>query len=283
MARRQTFVRIALTSAFLTSALCAHSASSIESVKMRGELVVLTWPHQESIFSRRMVDELGEEGLKVIGGIDIDLMKLYAERLGVELRVEPVKPDFAALIPSLLEGRGDVIASSLTITRERSKRLDFSLPYYQVHKAVVVTKGSPIRSVGDLAGKVASVARGTSHEEQLQAMFPDLKVNPVQFMLENYQAVVDGEADYTVVDSSSAERVLEEFYDLGENLEVAFQFPESDFFGFAVAKGSDLKASLDAFVEEVRRDGTLDEILEKHSAPRLEAETADSKTPRREE
>jgi polar amino acid transport system substrate-binding protein len=235
-------------------------------VKERGELVVLTWPHQESIFSRRMV-EYGQEGLKIIGGVDVDLMKLYAEHLGVELRVEPVRPDFAALIPSLLGGEGDVIASSLSITRERGKVLDFSLPYYEVHKAVVVMKGSPIRSVEDLTGKVASVARGTSHEEQLRAMFPDLEIRPVQFMLENYQAVVDGEADYTLVDSSSAMRVLEEFYDLGQNLEVAFQFPESDHFAFAVAKGSDLKESLDRFVEEIRENGKLTDILTRHSAP----------------
>lgn len=278
MARNHMSVRIALTSFLLASTLCAGSASSLESVKERGELVVLTWPHQESIFSRRMVNEFGQEGLKIIGGIDIDLMKLFAERLGVELRVEAVKPDFAALIPSLLAGRGDVIASSLSITEERSKVVDFSLPYYEVHKAVVVMKGSAIRSVGDLAGKVASVAHGTSHEEQLKTMFPDLEIRPVQFMLDNYQAVVDGEADFTVVDSSSAEKVLDEFYELGQKLTVAFEFPESDDFGFAVAKGSDLKASLDSFIEEIRRDGRLAEVLEKHGAPRPGA----AASPRRE-
>ena len=267
MSRRPTCVQIALISTLLASTLCASTASSLDTVKKSGELVVLTWPHQESIFSRRMVEEYGEEGLKIIGGIDIDLMKLYAEHLGVELRIEPVKPDFAALIPSLIEGRGDLIASSLSITKKRSEILDFSRPYYEVHKAVIVLKGSGIRSVGDLTGKVASVARGTSHEEQLLAMFPDIEIKPVQFMLENYQAVVDGEADYTVVDSSSAIKVLDEFYDLGQNLEVAFEFPESDYFAFAVPKGSDLRESLDSFVEEIQASGKLDEILAKHSAP----------------
>lgn len=267
MPRRPTCVRVALPSLLLASTLCAGTASSLETVKERGELVVLTWPHQESIFSRRMVDEYGREGLKIVGGIDIDLMELFAERLGVKLRVEAVKPDFAALIPSLLAGEGDVIASSLTITRARSEKLDFSVPYYEVHKAVVVKKGSAIRSVGDLAGKVASVARGTSHEEQLRAMFPDLAIRPVQFMLENYEAVAEGEADYTVVDSSSAIRVLGEFYELGQNLEIAFQFPESDHFAFAVPKGSDLKESLDRFVEDVAKSGKLAEIMTRHSAP----------------
>lgn len=242
-------------------------ASDVADVRERGELVVLTWPHQESVFSHRMVKELGEEGLRVIGGIDIDVMRRFAERLGVELRVEPVKPDFAALIPSLVAGEGDVIASSLTITAKRNQVVDFSAPYFRVQKVVVVKKGSPITKMDDLMGKVASVAHGTSHEEQLQALFDNLKIRPVQFMLENYEAVAEGNADYTVVDSSSARRVLGEYLDLGEQLKVGFAFPESDYFAFAVREGSDLKAELDDFITELRHSGELEQILAKHMEP----------------
>ena len=85
----------------------AH-ASTVADVQQRGELVVLCWPHQESIFVRRMV-EMGREGLDVIGGLDVDVMTLYAKHLGVGLRVIPVRPDFASLIPSLLAEKGDAL------------------------------------------------------------------------------------------------------------------------------------------------------------------------------
>lgn len=260
----------AIAAVLLIAAVAATAAGSpdtIAGVRERGELVMLCWPHQESVFVRHLVNELGREGLNVIGGIDVDLMERFAERLGVKLRVKPVRPDFAALIPGLLAGEGDVIASSMSITAARSQLVDFSTPYFRVRKVVVTRQDSAISSVGDLAGKVASVAHGTSHEEQLQALgFADLELLPVQFMLENYEAVAEGRSDFTLVDSSSAQRVLA-YPDLQGKLKVAFTFPESDYFGFAFPPGSELREALDELLAELRRNGELDAIVAHHLGP----------------
>lgn len=255
-------------------ATVAVAAAKIADVRERGELVMLCWPHQESVFVRRMVKELGREGLNVIGGIDVEVMKRFAERLGVKLRVKPVSPDFAALIPSLLAGEGDVIASSMSITPSRAELVEFSSPYFRVKKAVVVRRDSTISAVADLAGKVASVAHGTSHEEQLLELgYDDLEILPVQFMLENYQAVAEGRSDFTLVDASSAERVLA-YPDLKGKLKVAFTFPESDYFSFAFPPGSELREALDELLAEMRASGELDAIVARHMGPEKAAETS---------
>ena len=265
--RMSGFLVLALTVAMAILALSAKArASTLDEVLEQERLVVLCWPHQESVFVRRMVDELGQEGLKIIGGIDIELMRRFSERLGVELEVRSVTPDFAALIPSLLAGEGDVIASSLTITEGRSRQVDFSIPYFTVQKVIVTRRDSSIDSVADLAGHVASVARGTSHEEHLLALdLEGLEISPVQFMLENYQAVVEGRSDFTLVDSTSAARILEGYADLGAGLEVAFHFPEADGFGFAVAPGSDLREALNDFIVDVQASGELDKIVRRYT------------------
>ncbi|HEX9730795.1 MAG TPA: transporter substrate-binding domain-containing protein [Thermoanaerobaculia bacterium] len=267
---KRKILPVAAVLAVAVIATVVAAASKVADVRERGELVMLCWPHQESVFVRHMVNELGREGLNVIGGIDVDVMERFARRLGVKLRVQPVRPDFAALIPGLLGGEGDVIASSLSITAARAELVEFSTPYFKVRKVVVARRGAAISSVADLAGKVASVARGTSHEEQLLALgYDDLEILPVQFMLENYQAVAEGRSDFTLVDSSSARRVLA-YPDLEDKLVVAFTFPESDYFGFALPPGSELRGVLDELLAEMRASGELDAIVARH----VDAETA---------
>jgi membrane-bound lytic murein transglycosylase MltF len=73
------------------------------------------------------------------------------------------------LIPGLLQGAGDVAAGNLTITDERSKRVDFSVPHSKNVAEIVVTgPASPIlASLDDLAGKEVHVRRSSSYYDSL--------------------------------------------------------------------------------------------------------------------
>lgn len=240
------------------------AASDLAAVEERGALRVLCWPHQESIFVRRPV-ELGEEGLTSFAGIDVEIAEAFARSLGVELEMRAVSPDFGALIPGLLSGQGDLVASSMSVTRARAQRVDFSVPYFEVRKVVVARRGSGLRSVRDLEGKRAAAARGTSHDEQLRELgFDDERILATQFILDNYTAVAEGEVDFTVVDSTSARRVLGEYPELGASLEVAFEFPERDHFALAARPGSDLLPVLDRFLTELEESGELERIVRKY-------------------
>lgn len=61
-------------------------------------------------------------------GLDIELVRRLAHALGMRLAVN-ADYGFMALIPALLSGREDALISSITITEERRRRVDFSVPY----------------------------------------------------------------------------------------------------------------------------------------------------------
>jgi ABC-type amino acid transport substrate-binding protein len=229
--------------------------ATVAAVKARGTLVMLCFPHQENPFIRVKT----EIDLSHYDGIDYEVMEGFARALGVKLAVHPVKPTFAALVPALLAGDGDVIASSFSITPERRAKVDFSAPYFAVHAVVVVASDSAVRQAGDLHGKTAATVPGSSQEERIKALHPG-RIHHVDFTRWNYDAVDERSADFTVVDDTSTWRLLR-FY---PRLRVAFTLPGTDTYGYAVAPGSDLRAALDRYLEEIRASGQLAEIVRRY-------------------
>lgn len=241
------------------------ASDHLNAVGERGELVMIAFPHQLSTFVRTNLalgptPKLGAPDHFI--GIDVDIMARFAEYLGVKLMIRRVsEPSYAALIPDLLAGHGDVIASSLSITEERQKLVDFSDPYYYNYPVVVVAKGSPIAELTDLAGKMAALVPGSSHEEFLAELGISREwFVPVSFRSECYYALTEGQADYTLVDFSSAKRVLPKMPDL----KVAFRLPDDDYYGFAVPPGSNLRPVLNRFLLELKTSGGMAEIIDHH-------------------
>jgi polar amino acid transport system substrate-binding protein len=234
-------------------------AGDLAKVKARGTLFLLCFPHQDSEFVRV---NLSRGPMKQLGtaddfeGFDIDLMAAFATSLGVVLQVRPVsKPSYDEIIPDLVEGQGDVIASSFSITPARLKKIDFSLPYLDVAELVIARKGAPITRAEDLKGKRAVTVRGASQTERLHNLgLSDKDLVQVDFTRDKYEAVAQGDADFTVVDEgNSTAGVLAEF----PNLKSVFKLGIGSQYAVAVRKGSDLKPALDAFISRIRASGEL--------------------------
>jgi len=243
------------------------TARDLDEIVASGELVMLTFPHQESIFARTNLahgtpmPRLG--GYGDFEGIDVDLMQSFADSLGVELKIRPVsEPRYAALIPDLLAGKGDLIASSLTITEQRLRQVDFSRPYFEVYPVIVTPTKSDLERSDDLTRHVGVVTAGSSHEQRLVGMGIDpATLVRVDFSIECFSALLDGDADYTLADSLSARR----FVDDEPDLKVAFRLDDSDDYGFAVPKDSpQLLAELNRFLEGVSSNGEIGRVLAKH-------------------
>jgi membrane-bound lytic murein transglycosylase MltF len=117
-------------------------------------------------------------------GISYDFMRAFEDdlnrRLGRdELKVHcvfiPVARD--RLLPALLEGRGDVAAANLTITPERRKQVDFTVPLaHDVNEIIVTGPGAPrLATLDDLAGREIYVSRSSSYWETLQGFNRSLR------------------------------------------------------------------------------------------------------------
>ncbi|MFW6369540.1 MAG: transporter substrate-binding domain-containing protein, partial [Myxococcota bacterium] len=129
----------------------------LEEIKERGRLRVLTRNNPVTYFLHR--------GAPM--GFDYTLSRMVADDLGVRLEMV-VPPSREQLIPWLLEGRGDMIAASMTMTPGRSERVAFSRPYLLVDEVLVgPAGGEEIGSIEELAGKQVHVRRSSSYYQTL--------------------------------------------------------------------------------------------------------------------
>jgi polar amino acid transport system substrate-binding protein len=108
-----------------------------------------TWPPMEFVNEK-----------KEIVGFDTDLMKAVAREAGFKVELKNVAWD--GIFGGLAAGKYDAICSSVTITKERKKTMDFSTPYFKIRQGLVVPKDSTAKSLDDMKGKTLGAQIGTT-------------------------------------------------------------------------------------------------------------------------
>ncbi len=247
----------------------AAQAGDLADVKARGKLIMLTFPAVEDPFVAVDVEAMRTAGLKLADmrdpesfhGVDVDLVKGFAQSLGVKLEMRPQTGGYGELLPALLARRGDLVASRLTITPKRLGAADFSAPYFSQWAVAAVRPDSKLAALADLKGKRVAVMKGSSHFEFLSTLKLDPEIRLTGYNLESYNAVIERQADYALMDSRAA--VGEPVSALFSDLKVGVRVHRSDQ-GVMVRKGSDLKAALDAYVSGLRASGELEKILARY-------------------
>lgn len=98
-------------------------------------------------------------------------------RLQQRVYVVPIPVSRDRLIPGLLAGHGDLIATDLTITPRRSKLVRFLRPLLtDIDEVVVLGPGAtPVHALEDLAGREIFVRPSSSHAENLEALATDFE------------------------------------------------------------------------------------------------------------
>ncbi len=126
-------------------------------------------------------------------GSDVETGKLLAEDLGAQFELVPTTG--ASRIPSLQSGKADVVISTLSVTPERAKAIDFSTPYASLRTVVAGIKGIEIKSVADLDGKTIGTTRGTTHDTWLTQNAKNAKIVRYEDDATEAQAFVSGQVD----------------------------------------------------------------------------------------
>src|SRR3979490_2499154 len=98
-------------------------------------------------------------------GSDVDLARLLAKDMGVELEI--VTTTGPTRIPMLQTNKADIVVSTLSITPDRAKVIDFSVPYADHPSVVGALKSLQIKQMSDLDGKKVAVVRGTTQDTDL--------------------------------------------------------------------------------------------------------------------
>lgn len=130
-------------------------------------------------------------------GSDVEAAKLLAEDLGVELEI--VQTTNSARIPNLLSNKADLIISSLSITPERAKAVDFSIPYGAIQAAVGAPKSLEIKGMDDLAGKSVAVTRGGPQDKLVSEGAPKATVVRFDDEAASITAAATGQTDIVAI------------------------------------------------------------------------------------
>lgn len=85
-----------------------------------------------------------------IVGIDVDIVKRVAEKLGKKLHIEDTQ--FNSVISHVVTGRADLAASGITVTEERKKNVLFTIPYETAAQLIIVPVNSKLTRPDDLKG-----------------------------------------------------------------------------------------------------------------------------------
>lgn len=193
-----------------------------------------------------------------VTGFDVDLVKEVAKALDVD--VEFVQVTSPTRIPMLSAGNVDMVAASMTHTRERDKVIDFSITYYTGGQSLLVKKGSDIQSIEDLAGKQVSVQQGTTLEQTIGEVAPDADVVSFKDYNSAWLALRQGRVDAL----TGSLNILQGFAKDSDEFEIVGERFSTEPFGMGVAEGdSTLRDQINFTLQDLWESGRYQELYTK--------------------
>lgn len=197
-------------------------------------------------------------------GWEYDAMAEIAKRINITVIYENTSWD--AMIPAVSEGQYDLGMTGITIREDRAEKVDFSDPYLRSEMMMIVA--------GD-EDRFSDHAEFAANEDLLIGAQPGTtpfyvgiydvldgnEQNPRMKLFETFGAAIQalrvGDIDLALSDSTAAQGYVTasegKLKIIGEPL-------GTEDFGFIFPKGSDLVAPMNAAIEAMREDGTLDAL-----------------------
>lgn len=198
-----------------------------------------------------------------IVGFDVDVATAVADKLGVELKLQPI--DWNSKEQELSTGNVDCLWNGFTKTEQREKEMNLSDPYMKNTQVVVVLADSDINSIADLAGKVVDVQSGSSAELAIDNM-PDFKdsVKELVAISDNVKAMMDlgiAGADAVVMDEVVARYYMEK--DPGTYRLLDESLADEEYVIGFEKNAQSLRDAVQKSLQELAEEGTLAEISTK--------------------
>ena len=242
------------TSSTASSAASSEAASSSAAAELTTvEAGKLTMATNATFPPYEMTTDTG-----AFEGIDVDTAQAIAEKLGLELQIDDMEFDAALL--SVQQGKADIVMAGVTVTDERKAVMDFSDSYATGIQSIIVPEGSDIATPDDLAGKKIGTQRGTTGYIYCSDDFGDENVVAYDSGLTAVQALNNGQVDAVVIDNAPAQ----EYVAANPGLVVLDTSYAEEDYAIGMAKGSALEDAINAALEELKADGTLQSIVDKY-------------------
>ena len=236
---------------------CSSPPPLLDQVLDLGQLRVVTRNTPTTYF-------VGTEGP---AGPEFDLVKGFADELGVSLVIETVE-SVSEVMPRLLSGDAHLAAAGLPLSGSRRDFVSYGHPYNSVDMQLIYKLGAGRpRSIEQAAGHRIEVVAGSSHSDMLASLsgvYPALQwaENGDVEVADLLQKVASGELDFTVADSSDF-NIQRHFYpelrvalDLQISAPIAWAFRNDD--------GDSLLRRADEYLIEAGRQGVLAQVHDRY-------------------
>lgn len=189
-------------------------------------------------------------------GFDVDLVDLVAKKLGVQQDIIDLDFDAFKGGAAMNAGKCDLAAAGMTITEERKKNIDFSVPYFDEVLALMTAKGAGVKTLEDVKAKKlpAGVQAATTNLDLAKAKGLDPKQfkdsAKLLFALQSGQIKVAFQ-DLPVVSTWLKKPELGAKYEIGGKVSTGSQY------GFALKKGNTaLLNTINEVLNQSFTDGT---------------------------
>ena len=193
-------------------------------------------------------------------GWDYDAVREICKRINCVPEFKEAAWD--GIFPAMQAGEYDMLADGVTITDERAKIVDFSIPYVTIGQVLLVRadEGGTVDSFKADANKLVGTQIGTTNEIVAKKNFPEERVKSFEDFGGAIMALLNGDIDGVVIDNVTASGFMKE--NEGK-LKILGQLTSDEQLGFVFPPGSELKDAVNAALESMKADGTLDALNKK--------------------
>lgn len=199
-------------------------------------------------------------------GLDIDLAKDLADKLGLEVEYKNLQ--FDAIVPAVAAGgQVDLGISGITVEPDREKQVNFSDSYYIDDQCIVAMKDNTSVTADDqsalnAAGVTIAVQSGTTGESYAKENFPNATTQPYGNATDCFAAMQAGQAQAVVTNKAVGKQMVADAY---TDAQVVKEVATGEEYACAVSKDNDaLLSAVNDAIKQLQDDGTLDALVKKY-------------------
>jgi arginine/ornithine transport system substrate-binding protein len=202
-------------------------------------------------------------------GFDVDIAEALCNE--IKRKCVYVEQVWDSMIPGLQAKKYDVIVSSMSITDDRKKVVDFTDKYYNTPSRIVVKADTPFTDLSSLKGKNIGVLKGSTQEKYAMGDLKPagVKVFPYEAQDQVYLDIKSGRLDGTVADSVE---VTGGFLSKPEGQGYGFVGPvlnDVKYYGYGVGIAlrqgeTALRDELNGAIKAIRANGVYETVSKKY-------------------
>jgi polar amino acid transport system substrate-binding protein len=228
--------------------------SKVEEIQKKGKIVLGTSADYPPYEFHKLID-----GKDEIVGFDIEIAKVIAEDLGVELEIKDMK--FDGLLAALVVDDIDFIVAGMVPKEERKKSVDFSNQYYQAEQKILIRAEDQekLKTAADFKGLKVGAQKSTVQEE-IALTIEGAEVKSLSKITDLVLELKNKKIDAIVLVDPVAAAYAKQNADLVVP-EISFGTEEG--VAIAVNKGNeDLVEAINKTIDKLLSEGTIDKFIE---------------------